>query len=149
MGKATELGELQLAILRVLWKKKEASAADVHAALGGRRDLAITTVSTILTRLERRGIVSHRTVGRTFVYRPTITEASVRSSMLRSLVDSMFSRDPTAVVSQLPAADSTIAASTISIGSLVATITAASTSPIKVTQAARCSPTGRRRFGSS
>ena len=101
MGKATELGELQLAILRVLWKKKEASAADVHAALGGRRDLAITTVSTILTRLERRGIVNHRTVGRTFVYRPTITEASVRSSMLRSLVDSMFSRDPTAVVSQL------------------------------------------------
>ena len=101
MGKATELGELQLAILRVLWKKKESSAADVHAALGGRRDLAITTVSTILTRLERRGIVSHRTVGRTFVYRPTITEASVRSSMLRSLVDSMFSRDPTAVVSQL------------------------------------------------
>lgn len=101
MGKATELGELQLAILRVLWKKKEASAADVHAALGGRRDIAITTVSTILTRLERRGIVSHRTVGRTFVYRPTITEASVRSSMLRSLVDSMFSRDPTAVVSQL------------------------------------------------
>ena len=101
MGKATELGELQLAILRVLWKKKEASAADVHAALGGRRDLAITTVSTILTRLERRGIVSHRTVGRTFVYRPTRTEASVRSSMLRSLVDSMFSRDPTAVVSQL------------------------------------------------
>jgi len=101
MGKATELGELQLEILRVLWKKKEASAADVHAALGGRRDLAITTVSTILTRLEKRGIVSHRTVGRTFVYRPTITEASVRSSMLRSLVDSMFSRDPTAVVSQL------------------------------------------------
>lgn len=101
MGKATELGQLQLAILRVLWKKKEASAADVHAALGGRRDIAITTVSTILTRLERRGSVSHRTVGRTFVYRPTITEASVRSSMLRSLVDSMFSRDPTAVVSQL------------------------------------------------
>jgi BlaI family transcriptional regulator, penicillinase repressor len=101
MGKPSELGELQLAILRVLWKKKEASAADVHAALGGRRDLAITTVSTILTRLERRGIVSHRTVGRTFVYRPTITEASVRTSMLRSLVDSMFSRDPTAVVSQL------------------------------------------------
>ena len=101
MGKATELGELQLAILRVLWKKKEASAADVHAALGGRRDIAITTVSTILTRLERRGIASHRTVGRTFVYKATITEASVRSSMLRSLVDSVFSRDPTAVVSQL------------------------------------------------
>lgn len=101
MAKTTELGELQLAILRVLWKKKEASAADVHAALGGRRDIAITTVSTILTRLERRGIVSHRTVGRTFVYRPMITEKSVRSSMLRSLVDSVFSRDPTAVVSQL------------------------------------------------
>ena len=101
MSKVTDLGELQLAILRVLWQKKEASAADVHAALGGRRDIAITTVSTILTRLERRGIVSHRTVGRTFVYRPTITEKAVRTSMLRTLVDSVFSRDPTAVVSQL------------------------------------------------
>src|SRR5215208_4380269 len=100
MSKVTDLGELQLAILRVLWQKKESSAADVHAALGG-RDIAITTVSTILTRLERRGIVSHRTVGRTFVYRPTITEKAVRTSMLRSLVDSVFSRDPTAVVSQL------------------------------------------------
>lgn len=101
MSKAPELGELQLAILRVLWKKKEASAAEVHSAVGGRRDIAITTVSTILTRLERRGIVSHRTVGRTFVYRPTITEKAVRGSMLRSLVNSVFSRDPTAVVSQL------------------------------------------------
>ncbi len=101
MSKVTDLGELQLAVLRVLWQKKEGSAAEVHAALGGRRDIAITTVSTILTRLERRGIVSHRTVGRTFVYRPTITEKAVRTSMLRSLVDSVFSRDPTAVVSQL------------------------------------------------
>ncbi len=101
MSKVSDLGELQLAILRVLWQKKEASAADVHSALGGRRDIAITTVSTILTRLERRGIVSHRTVGRTFVYRPTITEKAVRTSMLRSLVDSVFSRDATAVVSQL------------------------------------------------
>ncbi len=33
MTKVTDLGELQLAILRVLWKKKEASAADVHAAV--------------------------------------------------------------------------------------------------------------------
>jgi BlaI family penicillinase repressor len=101
MSKVTELGALQLAVLRVLWQKKEASAAQVHAALGARRDVAITTVSTILARLERRGIVSHRSVGRTFVYRPTVTEQSVRSSMLRSLVDSVFSRDPTAVVSQL------------------------------------------------
>src|SRR6266540_2908004 len=101
MSKAPDLGELQLAILRVLWKKKKASAADVHSALGARRDIAITTVSTILTRLERRGIVSHRTMGRTFVYRPAITEKAVRSSMLRSLVNSVFSRDPTAVVSQL------------------------------------------------
>src|SRR5688500_13496865 len=101
MARTTELGELQIAILRVLWMKKDASAADVHAALCGRRDIAITTVSTILTRIERLAIVSHRTLGRTFVYKPTITEASVRSSMLGSLVDSMFSRDRTAVVSQL------------------------------------------------
>jgi BlaI family penicillinase repressor len=100
MTEATELSELQLAIMRVLWTRKEASAAEVQAALA-ERDLAITTVSTLLTRLEKRGAVAHRSEGRLFIYRAAVEEPDVKRSMLGSLVNSLFAGDATALVQQL------------------------------------------------
>jgi predicted transcriptional regulator len=96
-----ELSELQLDVMRVLWRRKEASAAAVQAALDADRGLALTTISTLLSRLEKRGVVTHRSEGRTFIYRATVSEPQVRRSMLGSLVDSVFSGDPTELVSQL------------------------------------------------
>jgi BlaI family penicillinase repressor len=101
MAPMTDLSDLQLDIIRVLWRRKEATAAEVQAALDSDRGLALTTVSTLLTRLEKRGVVTHRNEGRTFIYRATVTEPEVRSSMLGSLVESVFKGDPTEVVSQL------------------------------------------------
>jgi BlaI family transcriptional regulator, penicillinase repressor len=101
MADAVELSELQLAVMRVLWSRGGASAAEVQAALQDERDLAITTVSTILARLEKRGVVRHRSEGRLFVYRATVSEPDVRRSMVGSLVHSLFSGDPTALVHQL------------------------------------------------
>ena len=95
-----ELTDLQLAVLRVLWKQREATSAEVHAALAD-RDLAITTISTILSRLETRGIVSHRAEGRVFVYRAAVSEPEVRRSMLGTMLDTVFAGDATALVSQL------------------------------------------------
>jgi predicted transcriptional regulator len=96
-----DLSDLQLDIIRALWRRKEATAAEVQAALDTERGLALTTVSTLLSRLEKRGLVTHRSEGRTFIYRAVVTEPEVRHSMLGSLVDSVFKGDPTELVSQL------------------------------------------------
>jgi BlaI family transcriptional regulator, penicillinase repressor len=101
MEPATDLSDLQLAVMRALWERGEASAAEVQATLAPERDLAITTVSTLLTRLERRGVVTHRSEGRLFLYRATVSEPEVRRSMVGTLVDSLFAGDPAAVVSHL------------------------------------------------
>ena len=101
MSLTVDLSDLQLDVVRVLWRRKEATAAEVQSALDTVRGLALTTVSTLLTRLEKRGLVTHRTEGRTFIYRATVTEPEVRHSMLGSLVDSVFKGDPTELVSQL------------------------------------------------
>src|SRR2546430_643963 len=55
-----QLTELQLAILRVLWDRSEATVQDIWEALHAERGLAQTTVATMLSRLERRGIVTRR-----------------------------------------------------------------------------------------
>jgi BlaI family penicillinase repressor len=100
----SDLGDLQLAVMQVLWARREASAAEVQAALAPERGLAITTVSTILSRLEKRGLVNHRSEGRLFLYSAAVGEPEVRRSMLGSLVDSLFAGDPAEVVSHLLAA---------------------------------------------
>ncbi|HKH91498.1 MAG TPA: BlaI/MecI/CopY family transcriptional regulator [Gemmatimonadaceae bacterium] len=101
MPERHELTELQLAILRLLWERGEATVADIWEALYAERGLAQTTVATLVTRLERRGIVARRTRDRQFVYRATITEADVQHSMVSELTERLFAGDPAALVSHL------------------------------------------------
>jgi BlaI family penicillinase repressor len=101
MKTSPSLGDLQLAIMRVLWDRKEATAADVHAALNDERGLAPTTIATMLTKMEKKGVVGHSVDGRKFVYRPLVTEQQVRSSMVGGLRDRLFGGDVTAFVSHL------------------------------------------------
>jgi predicted transcriptional regulator len=94
------LSGLQIAIMRVLWARGEASTAEVADAIG-ERGLAHTTVATVLTRLEKRELVDARREGRQIVYRARVTEAQVRRSMVAGLVDRLFGGDARALVSHL------------------------------------------------
>jgi BlaI family transcriptional regulator, penicillinase repressor len=97
------LGDLQHAIMRVLWERGEATGAEVHAALLAARGLAPTTIATMLRKMEDKGVVAHRSEGRQFVYRATVSEAEVRRSTVSEVVERLFSGDPTALVSYLVA----------------------------------------------
>ncbi|MEL7450919.1 MAG: BlaI/MecI/CopY family transcriptional regulator [Pseudomonadota bacterium] len=84
------LGDLQLAIMRVLWRRASAPAAIVREDLQPVRPLAPTTVSTMLAKMEKKGVVSHEVDGRKFVYRPVVSEEEVRKEMTRDLVNRLF-----------------------------------------------------------
>ena len=120
-----DLSKLQVAVMRVLWDRHEATPAEVHRILSRSRPLAITTVATLLARLEKRGAVTpppegpaqgyHAAVreppGRlprprprpqpALVYRAAVSERQVRRTMLGGLVRSLFRSDPGEVVSHL------------------------------------------------
>ena len=95
------LSELQLAVIRVLWKRGEASTAEVVADLRAKRRLAQSTVATLLTRLGKRGVLAQRLDGRTLIYRALLTEADVRRSMVADLVANLFEGDTAALVAHL------------------------------------------------
>jgi len=96
-----QVTDLQLAVLRELWSRGEASVADVHEALQDERGLATTTVATLLSRLEKRGLATHRTDGRRHVYRASVSEQEVQTALLDSVTDGVFGGDVTALVSHL------------------------------------------------
>ena len=101
MSDANELTDLQLAVMRVLWDRGEATVTDVQQALQPDRDLAQTTVATLLSRLEKKGTVTHRTEGRQYVYRALVSEGTVRRSMVAELNERLFGGDVAAMVSHL------------------------------------------------
>jgi len=94
------LTALQLAVMQVLWSRDEASVTDVQREMTGRR-LALTTVATLLVRLEQRGLVSHRAEGRQYIYRSRVSPAEVRETATRELLRNLFDGDVGAFVSQL------------------------------------------------
>ena len=96
-----DLSDLQLAVMRVLWDRGEASVAEVQLAMKRSRPLAITTVSTLLARLEKKGIVSHRSAGRTFVYQARVSELDMRRKAISGVIRNLFRGNPSEVVGQI------------------------------------------------
>src|SRR6185436_2129448 len=101
MPRSHQLADLQYAIMRVLWRDGEASVAHVHEVLGSDKERALTTIATMLAKMEKKGVVAHKTVGRQFVYRARISEADVRRSMFGELTRRLFLGDAAALVSHL------------------------------------------------
>jgi len=101
MAEKHQLTELQLAIVRLLWAKGEATVTELWEALHEERGLAQTTLATILTRLERREVVAHRARARQFVYRALVTAEEVQHSMVSELTAHLFEGDVPALVNHL------------------------------------------------
>lgn len=102
MSRKPQLASLQLAIMRILWQKVEATVADVRDALADEgRELAYTTVATMLAKMERKGQVAHRAEGKAFVFQPLLRQDQVSRSMVADLAQRLFGGDVTLMVSHL------------------------------------------------
>lgn len=72
--KRLERGELESRVLDVLWGAAgQVTPRDVHAELSRSRELAYTTVMTILVRLWKKGLLEREPKGRAFAYRPQLS----------------------------------------------------------------------------
>lgn len=81
---------LEMACLGVLWTRGESTVRDVAAALESRHAFAYTTVMTLLERLVRRGQVTRRKAGRSFVYTPSRDPEELRVIAVDEFVRSYF-----------------------------------------------------------
>lgn len=86
-----ELGAAELDVLKALWDVGPAPVRTVMNQLhrGGRR-WAYTTVQTLLTRLEQKGLVASDRSELAFVYRAKVSRERISRSRLRALVDQMY-----------------------------------------------------------
>jgi predicted transcriptional regulator len=87
------LGELERAVMEVLWERGEPSVVrDVARALAS-RDLAYTTVMTVLDRLAKKGFVRRERDGRAWRYEPTNSREGYIAQLMLDALDLTGDRD--------------------------------------------------------
>ena len=100
MAENFKLSDQQYQLVQALWQMGEGSARDVQQKLSN-LGLAHTTIGTILSRLEKRGVLASSTRGRERVYRSLISESDVKRTMVSSLISTLFKGDSKALLAHL------------------------------------------------
>ncbi len=80
------LSEAQQEIMEIIWDREEVSVSEVREVLQERRDVARNTVQTMIVRIEQKGWIEHRSIGRTFVYKAI----QPRTTTLRQRLDDLM-----------------------------------------------------------
>ena|SRR5713101_5191810 len=95
------LGKVQLQIMQLLWRYGRATARQITEDLSGEKPVALSTVQTLLRKLEAKGAVTHEKEGRTFFFRPLYEEAEVTTSATRDLLVRLFDGSVSRLVTHL------------------------------------------------
>lgn len=84
------LTEAELRLMKILWERGESSVSDLAAALPAKQALAYTSILTTIKILEGKGYVTHRKIGRAFLYTPIIEQEEASSSAVRHILKRFF-----------------------------------------------------------
>ena len=95
-------GELEAAVMGILWSRSEwLSVRDVYDVLSADRELAYTTVLTVLDRLAKKGLATRHLDGRAWLYHPARTRIQEVSATLVEELSKLDAASRTAVLEAL------------------------------------------------
>ena len=82
--------ELELDILKIVWRDGAMTVRTVRDALAPTRDLAYTSVMTMMTIMVKKGYLRRRKQGSGYLYHATVSQAETTGKMLGDMVDRVF-----------------------------------------------------------
>ena len=97
--KSEQLTPLELEIMKVLWETGPANVQTVQQRL--ERELAYTTVQTMLNVLHRKGKAKRTLKNKAYFYRPAVSRAQVMGNAVGDLIDRMFGGSAESLVMSL------------------------------------------------
>ena len=80
----------ELSIMKVIWRLEKATVRDVYEALRAKRNVAYTTVMTMMKILEEKGYLKKARVERAYVYKPSRPRQQVVGAMVKDFIDRVF-----------------------------------------------------------
>lgn len=95
------LTEVELELMQAIWELGECTVKDVQTHVASARELAYTSVATMMKILEQKGALKSEKAERAHIYRPIISRADYEATSLRHLADNVFKGDPSSMVMRL------------------------------------------------
>ncbi|MDO5533400.1 MAG: BlaI/MecI/CopY family transcriptional regulator [Propionibacteriaceae bacterium] len=93
------LGDLEHAVMDVLWARAAPTPVrEVHEELAQAREIAYTTVMTVLDRLAKKGIVARELDGRAWLYLPARTRLELYVSTVNEALEGLTDAERTQVL---------------------------------------------------
>ena len=86
--KSEQMTPLELEIMQVLWETGPATVQQVQKEL--KRDLAYTTVQTMLTVLHRKQKVKRTLKDKAYIYKPAVSRTKFTGHAVREFIDRLF-----------------------------------------------------------
>jgi predicted transcriptional regulator len=93
--------EVELEVMNVIWELGECTVKDVQTRLQEKRELAYTSVATMMKILEQKNILTSRKNDRAHTYTALILRDDYETASLKHLADNVFQGDPSLMVMRL------------------------------------------------
>ncbi len=103
--KLSSLTDLEIDIMNIVWRLRRATVRQIVDSLRDQRPLAYTTVQTVLSILNQKGVVRYTREGRAFVYTAIVKPEGVRREVIQAVVDKLFAGSSQSLVLHLIESD--------------------------------------------
>jgi predicted transcriptional regulator len=84
------LGDLEADIMQIIWREEKSTVRDVYEKLRLQREIAYTTVMTIMGRLAEKKLLEKEQAGNAYVYRPTVSEQEFARRVVSEVLDGLL-----------------------------------------------------------
>src|SRR3990167_962742 len=87
--KTTSHGELELQVLDILWQSEKSSIGEVYKHINKERNIAYTTVATILQRLFDKGLVDRKAESNHYIYVPKLSKKDYSAKLVKTFISKL------------------------------------------------------------
>ncbi len=90
MSNMPQITDAELEVMKVIWENAPISTNDIVSALSDSQ-WNVRTIQTLISRLEKKGVISHTKNGRVFVYTSLVNKDEYIRSQSKSFINKFFS----------------------------------------------------------
>ena len=90
MKKLPQISDAEFEVMDVIWKYAPVSTSEITDRLTATTDWSPKTIFTMLSRLEKKGVIAHEKESRVFVYTPCVKKEAYLAAESRTLADRFF-----------------------------------------------------------
>lgn len=90
MNKLPQISEAEFEVMEVIWEKEPVSTNEIVDAVIENHNWNMRTIHTLISRLDKKGAISHKKDGRTYIYSSIVEKKDYVKSKSKSFIEKFY-----------------------------------------------------------